>query len=619
MTLRSKLLVAQLPLVLALAAAAIAGSLVARSLGQSSREILKDNYRSVLAAQRMKESAERIDSGVLFMLAGRAAEGWPLVATHRRRFEEELRTQEGNITERGELEATRRLRASWEEYQRGLDAAVGPERPETRDATPPVTADGYFATVLPAFTRLKRDAEVILDTNQDAMLRKSDRAEAAAKRFNTLLLAIAIGGCVFAILAATALTTRFLRPLTVLGHVARRIGAGELDARARLPGKDEIAALARELDTMAERLEKYRKSSLGELLEAQQAAQAAMDSLPDPILVVGVDGRLDQVNRAAEDVLGVNLETPGRDALSALDPAVRAVVETVRQHVLSGKGPYAPKGLEEAFRLAAAGGDRHFLPRATPVYSAEGAVAGTTVVLQEVTRLLRFDELKNNLVATVAHEFRTPLTSLRMAIHLCVEQAIGPLTEKQADVLYAARDDCERLQSTVDELLDLSRIQAGRMELRRVPIDIEAFVNEAIEGQRSFATQAGIDLRAELLPGMGSFAGDPDRLHLVIGNLLSNAIRHSRPRGAVRGRALVADGRVRFEVSDDGAGIPDEYHEAIFDKYFRLPGESSGGAGLGLFIAREIVQEHGGDIGVVSEPGKGSTFWFTVPIARPGV
>lgn len=604
MTLRSKLVLAQFPLVLALVAAAAAGAWVTRALGHSAQNILKDNYRSVLAAQRMNESLERIDSGALFVLAGHGDEGRSLIAQHRQRFEDELRTQEGNITEEGEGDATRRLRQSWQAYQRGLDGLVAGG----------LTSESYFAVLLPAFTKLKDAATVILDLNQDAMVRKSERAEQAAQRFNTLLLVVAIGGCLLAVLATVALTTRLLRPLTVLGHVARRLGEGELDARARLPGKDEIAALARELDTMAEHLEKYRKSSLGELLEAQQASQAAMDSLPDPILVVGVEGRLDQVNRAAEDLLGLSLETPGRDSLAALAPDVRAVVESVRQHVLSGKGAYAPRGLEEAFRIAVAGGERHFLPRGSPVYSAEGAVAGTTVVLQEVTRLLRFDELKNNLVATVAHEFRTPLTSLRMAIHLCVEQVVGPLTEKQAELLHAARVDCERLQSTVDELLDLSRIQAGHLELQREAIDIEAFVDDSLESQRSLASQSAIELRAEVLPGLGTFAGDRERLHLVAGNLLANAIRHSPIGGTVVGRATTADGQVRFEVSDQGPGIPPEYQQAIFDRYFRLPGAPEGGAGLGLFIAREIVHQHGGEIGVRSDAGKGSTFWFTIPI-----
>src|SRR6185295_3053714 len=146
------------------------------------------------------------------------------------------------------------------------------------------------------------------------------------------------------------------------------------------------------------------------------------------------------------------------DPLAPAPPEVRATLERLAVQVLSGKGAYQPRGLDEALRTVAAGQEAFVLPRATPVLSEKGGVIGAAILLQDVTRLMRFDELKNNLVATVAHEFRTPLTSLQMAIHLCLEQTVGPLTDKQADLLYAAREDCSRLQSIVEELLDLSRI-----------------------------------------------------------------------------------------------------------------------------------------------------------------
>jgi signal transduction histidine kinase len=277
-----------------------------------------------------------------------------------------------------------------------------------------------------------------------------------------------------------------------------------------------------------------------------------------------------------------------------------------------------PRGLDGAVRLVAAEGERHYLPRASPVYADEGGLVGTTVILQEVTRLLRFEELRNNLVATVAHELRTPLTSLRMAIHLLTEQRVGSLSEKQADLVYGAREDCERLQSTVDELLDVSRIQAGRIELRAAPVEVEALVSDALEAQRVFAEQRHVALESEVLPGIAYVRADVDRVQLVFANLLSNAIRHSPEGAAVTIRAFATDAAVRVEVVDRGSGIPKAYHQAIFEKYFQMPGAATGGAGLGLFIAREIVDAHGGEIGVESEPGKGATFWFTLPRVASG-
>jgi signal transduction histidine kinase len=611
MTFRSRLLLAQVPLAAALVLVGVAGGVMTQSLGRSSQRILEDNYRSVLAAQRMVESIERMDSGALFVVAGEAPRGLAQVSEHRARFEAELRVQEGNITEPGEAAATDNLRARWTRYVVEIDA-LG-------QAPPGEVKQAYFERLLPAFSAVKEAADVILTLNQDAMVRKSEQATRQTGRFRAGLIAIVIAGFAVAVLATSLLTTRLVRPLNVLSQAARRIGEGDLESRARVTGRDEIAQLSQEFNTMADRLRQYRESSLGELIEAQQASQAAIDSLPDPVLVLGIDGELRHSNRAADTTLHLDAGAQGEQALSDADPAIRDVVEAVRQHVVAGRGTFVPRGLEDAVRVATSEGDRHFLARGTAVYSEGGAVAGITVVLQDVSRLLRVDELKNNLVATVAHEFRTPLTSLRMAIHLCTEQVVGPLTEKQADLLHAAREDCERLQAIVDELLDLSRIQAGRVELRPVALDVEALVRDALEAQAGAASQRGIQLRSEVLPGNGEVSADHERAQLVLANLLSNAIRHSANGGVVSVGAARDGGVVRFTVSDAGPGVPEEYRQAIFDKFFRMPGAPAGAAGLGLFIARELVTAHGGEIGLESEPGHGSRFWFTLPVAGAAV
>jgi two-component system, NtrC family, sensor histidine kinase KinB len=601
---RTKVFAAQLPLVAALAVAIVVGSFVTRTLGRASDDILKDNYRSVLAAQRMKEAAERIDSGVMFAVAGQPDDGAAQIDTNVPRFERELAVQEANITEPGEREATAKLRATWTTYARDI-ASI---RPTLATAAPSVPQH-YFPALLPEFLAVKDVADDILALNQDAMNRKSVNAQRVAGESNTLLMTISVLGLVLAMLASSVMTGRVLRPLGVVASTARRLGEGDLAVRAQVTSGDEVGELARELNTMADRVERYRKSSLGELLEAQLAAQATIDSLPDAVLVIGLDGALRHANQAAESLLKVRPEAP--NALVALDPTVRAVVEKLRQHVAGGHGAYVPKGLEEAIKLATADGERALLPRGAPLYAEEGDVVAATIVLQDVTRLRRFEELRNDLVATVAHELRTPLTSLRMAVHLLSEESVGPLTVKQADLVYAAREDTDRLQSIVDELLDLSRIQADRIELRTAELDPEELIGAAIEAHRGEAESRGAELRSEVLPDMRPIIADRERIMLVLDNLISNALRYG---GDTTVRAS-EDGRVlRVEVSDRGPGIPAEYQQAIFDKYVRVPGAPPGGAGIGLYIAREIVRAHGGEIGVVSE-GNGSTFWFTVPLA----
>lgn len=610
MTLRGKLLLAQVPLLVALIfLSALALSSVS-SIGGSAQGILRENYRSVLAAQRMKEAVERMDSGALFLVAGQRDKGLLQIAAHRGRFEAELRIEEANITERGEASLAQRLRSAWMSYQQRFDAFAGSDDPEA-------LRRAYFASLEPAFREVKDAADEVLAMNQDAMVRKSERARRVAQRLSQITVASSVAAVLLGILVSMLLTARLLRPLLHLSQAAERIGQGDLDARAQSSGRDELSRLAQDFNAMADRLKRYRMSSLGELLQAQHAAQSAIDSIPDPVLVFDTAGGLLHVNQAAEDLLGADAEAQGTEPLGRLAPAVREVVQRVRAHVLAGRGAYVPRDFSEAVSLPAADGERSLLPRATPVYGEQGSVQGATVILQDVTRLRRFDELKDDLVATVAHEFRTPLTSLRMAVHLCLEEVAGPLTEKQADLLGAAREDCQRLQGIVDDLLDLARLQGGRIEMRKLPIAVADLVEETAAEQQSLAVQRGVTLRTEVSPRAPEHVvADRERLGLVFANLIGNALRHTPAGGTVTVRALPADSGalLRFEVQDTGEGVPPEYQQAIFSRFFRVPGRTGGGAGLGLSIAKEIVEAHGGAIGVQSQPEKGSTFYFTLPV-----
>jgi len=602
--LQTQLLLASTPLAAGLALLGFVSLRTVDELGRSSQRILQDNYRSVLAAQRMKEAAERIDSAAVFRAAGRPDKADQQAPPNLRKFEEELSVQEHNITEPGEEEATRQLRQAWNDYQAAYQrfTTIRGEREARRR---------YFEELEPLFLRLKDAADRILEINQDAMVAKSEDARRVGENNRALLLSSTLGALGLGLFAAVALTRRALRPLQVLSMSVRRIGEGDLDARARLRGEDEIAQVGRELDVMADKLREYRSSSLGELLQAQQASQAAIDSLPDPVLVLSVDGRVLNVNQAAETILQVSA---GADPLSRMPPDVRAAVEKVLEHVIGGKGPYAPRGLEQAVRMRADGGDRALLPRATPLYSETGGVIGATIVLQDVTRLLRFDELKNDLVATVAHEFRTPLTSLRMAIHVLLEGLVGPLNDRQTEMLHAARDDCERLQGIVEDLLDLSRIQAGKVEISLTPLPAKSIVDAAVAAKADAAQDAGARIEEMLGEPVMPVLVDSERIGLVFDNLIGNAIRHSPSGGRIDVRAVPDGQRVRFEVQDQGPGIAPEYRQRIFEKFFRVPGTKGEGVGLGLYISREIVLAHGGDMGVESEPGHGSRFWFTLRV-----
>ncbi|MCX7050032.1 MAG: ATP-binding protein [Candidatus Sumerlaeota bacterium] len=611
MKLRSKILLAQIPLALALLAISLLAVRTIQKLGGHSQTILKDNYQSVLASQRMKESIERMDSAALFRIAGKRKESEEMAEPNREIFERELSVEEHNITEPGEIEAARALRGGWNKFESEYRQFTALEDAKAQQ-------EFYFSRLYPLFLPVKNSANEILAINQDAMVRKSDRVNQAANRMNQFMMVFTLAAALSGIFFSVYLTRRMLRPLNVLSQAVRRLGEGDLEARALVKGGDEIAQLAGEFNSMADHLDQYRRSSLGDLLQAQLAAQAAIDSLSDPVIIFGIDGAILNVNNAAEPLLAMISTDQAAAPEGHANHELNKAVEQARAYALSGKGAYRPRGYEEAVCVRLPDGDRYYLPCANPLYTMGSGITGAAILLQDVTRLRRFDELKSDMVATVAHEFRTPLTSLRMAIHLCLDETVGALNDKQSDLLFAAREDCERLQSMVDDLLDLSRIQSGRIEMKRVPIAAQSLVDAAIAQHQAAAREKGVALAAgSFLPPDVQALADPDRIQLVLTNFITNAIRHTPAGGQIQVAAEAEDRQVCFTVTDTGEGIAPEYLPKVFDRFFCVPGARSTGVGLGLSICREVIEAHLGKIGAQSVPGRGSAFWFSLPLGAP--
>jgi len=251
-----------------------------------------------------------------------------------------------------------------------------------------------------------------------------------------------------------------------------------------------------------------------------------------------------------------------------------------------------------------------------PVGPRTAEATGTAVILRDVTHAHEQEELKRSVVATVSHQLRTPLTSLQMSIHLLLGDTLGPLNEKQAELLVAAREEAERLADIIDHLLDLNRLEAGKAHLEMRPIAPQALAREGMEPFFAESRAKGVAL-VNAVPGdLPEVTADLRRMVHVFANLASNALRFTPPGGTVTVRALLESESVRFIMEDTGTGIPAEQIGHVFEPFFRAPGqEGTSGIGLGLAIVKEIVEVHGGRVGVEPAPGGGAAFWFTLPAA----
>jgi signal transduction histidine kinase len=576
-------------------------------LGGAIGLILRENYTSVVACQEMNEALERQDSAALFAASGRSDIAASMFALHRAGFAKAFQREAHNITLPGEAELVREVDARYRDYVSEVERVLSAP-PETRVA-------GYFKELLPRFVAVRGKVTAIRLMNQQNMEWADREARRSARR--TLELAVLVTSVALAVAGwfAWQIPKTVLEPLDSFTQHARAIGEGKLDATVPVPDIPELSVLAEALNRMQEKLRAYRQSSLGELLAAKDLSRATIASMVDPVIVFSMRGEVLLANDAAESTFG--LTSGDLDVLRRGGVEIPEPIALARDAVLTQSRPLLPDSLADAMRWITAEGERYFLVRASPLESEETGGAGVIVVAQDVTRFRRIDALKSDVVATVSHELKTPLTSLRLATHMLLDEATGPLQSMQRELAVTARDETERLQSTVNELLDLVRIEREAGALNRVSVNATVLLQEVASAHQKLAESRHVEI-AIRSPDPDSFVElDPEQIAIVLGNLLSNAIRHCPEGGHVVLRSEADEQQHVFSVQDDGEGIAAEHLAHIFERHWSgsEPSTLKGRHGLGLAIAKEIATRHGGSLAVETELGKGSTFRLHIPCA----
>jgi two-component system, NtrC family, sensor histidine kinase KinB len=600
MTLRTKLLSGYGVFITALVVLGAWSAWRLHEMGKVSRRIMSENYDSVVAAQEMKETLERQDSAALFALLGAREKALTQLREHRARFDQNFQKAANNITEPGETEAVAAIRRDRDIYYQRFDAFISR-----------ATSDTYFTQLEPQFNQLRADCEHLLQLNQHAMLFKAETAAGVAQLwfYRTLLIAGVLVAA--SVVLAFLLAQRIVGPLRRLTESTVKIAGGDLNASVVVDSDDEVGTLAAEYNRMAESLRQLRSSDMGKLLMAQQTTEAAIDSLYDPVIVTDGEGRVTKLNPAAEEIFGSEKENSGMHVGQvARDERIAGAVA----EALESQRPVAVEGMSSVLPLSVAGSERAFRLRTTPMRDNDHHLLGAVTLLEDITHLREIDRLKSEFIATASHELRTPLTSVQMGVYLLLERAAGELTDKQVEVLTACREDCERLDKLMRDLLDLSRIEAGENKPALAPVKARDLINGATKELRPQVESKGLNLKVEAPVDLPVVRVDRSQVERVLTNLVVNAMRYTR-HGEIRISAQSRGNAVAVSVSDTGSGIPQEYLPHIFDKFVQVPGAATGGAGLGLAISRLIVEAHGGQISVQSEPSRGSTFTFTLPVA----
>jgi NtrC-family two-component system sensor histidine kinase KinB len=442
-----------------------------------------------------------------------------------------------------------------------------------------------------------------LDNINDIEHQARNRALLIAGLLGLVGLAVLIIGFI----TAHGIARRFGGPIEALAKAADNIGQGNFDVTLPLSAAAEMNLLTRRFGIMAQALREHQATNIDELLAGQQRLQSVLDSIDDGLLMIDRQGHLEHLNPVAQRQLGWDEERLGQGLGSALQ---RPELDEQLQLVLRGGTlERAPEDLS----VEVDGESRLLTYSLTPVSHPQGHILGAVMVLHDVTEQRAFERVRSEFVLRASHELRTPVTGMHMAFGLLQERLRFPEDSREADLLNTVNEEMQRLMQLINDLLNFSRYQNGLQKLTLAPCTLEELLEQARNRFISTATAQGIELRVELQAPLPRLHADRMQLERVLDNLIDNALRHTAKGGLIRLQARRHGERVIISVEDNGEGIAYGQQGRIFEPFVQV-GRKKGGAGLGLALCKEIVQLHGGRMGVYSRPGQGTQFYLALPL-----
>lgn len=408
-------------------------------------------------------------------------------------------------------------------------------------------------------------------------------------------------------ITAHGIARRFGAPIEALAKAADNIGKGNFEVTLPIASGAEMNLLTRRFGIMAEALRQHQATNVDELLAGQQRLQAVLDSIDDGLLMIDRQGRLEHLNPVAQRQLGWEEPRLGQGLGEALQRP-----ELDEQLYLTLRGGNLERAPED-LAIEVDGESRLLTYSLTPVSHTKGHILGAVMVLHDVTEQRAFERVRSEFVLRASHELRTPVTGMHMAFGLFRERAKFPEDSRESDLLDTVNEEMQRLMQLINDLLNFSRYQNGLQKLTLAPVSIEEMLEEARQRFDAKASEQGIVLSIETQEPLPRLHADRVQLERVLDNLLDNALRHTPENGLIRLQARRHRERVIISVEDNGEGIAYGQQGRIFEPFVQV-GRKKGGAGLGLALCKEIVQLHGGRMGVYSRPGQGTQFYMALPL-----
>lgn len=550
-------------------------------ISDSAKVILKNNYESLSFAREMRTV---LDENKLPLTNGAEA-----------KFSKQLQLQEANITEIGEKEATVALEKDYDVLQ-----------------STTATAAQQYQAQYDARAQLRKIEQV----NMQAIVHKNARAQASVKEA-TLFLGF-VGSFTFLVLFSFSVNFPgfIANPLRELIDGIREISHKNYNQHLNFNKNDEFAEVALAFNDMADRLNEWENTNLAKVMSEKQRIETIIEQMQDAIIGLNEKQEILFINTVAENILNINEQKiVGQPAekFTATNDLFKSIL--------------ASNGGIKSFKIALAGKEAYFqlesreivIPNLSPqnsdVLSVASRSAGKVYILRNITEFKERDEAKTNFIATISHELKTPISSIKMSLKLLSDERVGVSNPQQIELLEHIKDDSDRLLKITSELLDLSQVETGNIQLNFVVSDPVEIVDYALNSVKFNAEQKGINLQVIAHPNLSKVHADMEKTAWVLVNFLSNALRYSPEKSKVVIQVSEKNKQVIFSVKDFGKGIDEQYQKRLFERYFQVPtdGQNKSGSGLGLAISKDFIEAQQGKIWVESAIGEGSMFCFSLP------
>lgn len=521
--------------------------------------IIQDNYESLVYSNNMLKLLDALDTSEKI--------AWDSFAYN-------LYSQEANITEAGEREATRQVRAGFERLRRGDRQGK---------------------------TQIIEGLQQINDVNQQAIFRKNEKAGSNAHTATAWLSVIVT----LSILVALTLVVNFpgiiSSPVRALSEGIGAIANRDYRKRIHLDQSDEFGDLAHAFNTMAERLNEWENSNVAQIKFEKSRIETIIAQMHDAIIGLNEKGAILFMNGVAERLTGLKeKEVTGKYA-----PDVAVKNDLLRTLLLEH---------DKELKIYADEKESYFTREHFEVRNND-LLIGQVIVLRNITPFHELNEARTNFIATVSHELKTPIAAIKMSASLLNNEQVGQLNAEQAGLVKSINDDAGRLLKITGELLNMTQVETGHIQLRIQPAHPAAVLEEALQAVQAQAQQAEVALETNTEEGLSDIPIDREKTSWVLINLLTNAIKYSYTQSTVSIRIAREGEKVQFSVTDRGRGIDARYLPRVFDRYYKVPGSpDKTGTGLGLSISKEFIEAQGGSMFAESRPGEGSTFGFNLPV-----